>query len=88
MIDSVYTSLVSQAVDTKIITTANPDDDPVQYVPSNSPLLGHEPDAAAHFYWSDKLCSAAKMPRASATTRRAHGLLATVRRLIFPSRER
>ena len=56
VIDSVYTSLVSQAVDTKVITTTNPDDDPVQYVRQQfTTLLGHEPDAAAHFYWSDRL---------------------------------
>jgi hypothetical protein len=56
IIDSVYTFLNSQATITKVITTTNPDDDPVQFVRKQfTTVLGHEPDAAAHFYWSNKL---------------------------------
>jgi hypothetical protein len=56
VIDSVYTFLNSQAAATKVITTTTPDEDPVQYVRQRvTTLLGREPDAAAHFYWSDKL---------------------------------
>jgi hypothetical protein len=56
VIDSVYTFLNSQAAVTKVITTVNPADDPVQFVRQQfTALLGREPDAAAHFYWSDKL---------------------------------
>lgn len=56
IIDSVYTFLNSQATITKVITTANPNDDPVQFVRRQfTTVMGHEPDAAAHFYWSEKL---------------------------------
>lgn len=56
IIDSVYTFLNSQATITKVITTTNPNDDPVQFVRQQfTTVLGHEPDAAAHFYWSEKL---------------------------------
>ncbi len=56
VIDSVYTFLNSQAPLTRVITTTTPDADPVQYVRQQfTTLLGREPDAAAHFYWSDRL---------------------------------
>ena len=56
VIDSVYTTLLSQAPITKVITTVNPGDDPVQYVRQQfNALAGHAPDPAAHFFWSDRL---------------------------------
>ena len=55
VINSIYTFLDSQAL-TKVITTATPEDDPVQYVRQRfNTTLGRDPDAAAHFYWSDRL---------------------------------
>jgi protocatechuate 3,4-dioxygenase beta subunit len=62
VIGSTYDTLDSQAQQTNVLTPATPDDDPVQYVRSRfQDALGREPDAAAHFYWSDQLlrCAAA-----------------------------
>jgi Calx-beta domain-containing protein/carboxypeptidase family protein/pectate lyase-like protein len=54
VIDSVYNYLDSLAQTTRVITTNTPDEDPVQYVRQQfSATLGRDPDAAAHFYWSD-----------------------------------
>ena len=56
VINSVYTNLDSNAQETKVITTATPEDDPVQYVRQQFlAQLGRDPDAAAHFYWSDRI---------------------------------
>ena len=56
VINSTYTFLDSLAPQTKVITTASPEDDPVQYVRQRfNAKLGRDPDAAAHFYWSDRL---------------------------------
>lgn len=56
VIDSVYGNLDSAAPDTRVITTADPDDDAVLYVREQfNSLLGRDPDPAAHFYWSDRL---------------------------------
>ncbi len=56
VINSVYTLLDSDSPQTRVITTETPEDDPVQYVRQQfSAILGHEPDAAAHFYWSDQI---------------------------------
>ncbi|HKG12984.1 MAG TPA: carboxypeptidase regulatory-like domain-containing protein, partial [Pyrinomonadaceae bacterium] len=56
VIDSVYTELASQAQQTVVIETEQPDQDPVQYVRGRfQSALGRAPDAAAHFYWSDKI---------------------------------
>ena len=56
VINSTYGELASQAQVTKVLTTQNPDDDPVQYVRQEFVTsLGRDPDAAAHFYWSNKL---------------------------------
>ena len=56
VINSTYTFLASQSPQTKVITTASPEDDPVQYVVQRfNATLGRDPDAAAHFYWSDRL---------------------------------
>jgi len=56
VINSIYTFLDSQAPQTKVITTTTPEDDPVQYVSQRfNATLGRDPDAAAHFYWSDRL---------------------------------
>ena len=56
VIDSVYNHLDSLAQTTRVITTNAPDEDPVQYVRQQfSATLGHDPDPAAHFYWSDQI---------------------------------
>ena len=56
VINSVYTFLDSQSPATRVITTETPEDDPVQYVRETfNNALGRDPDAAAHFYWSDRL---------------------------------
>lgn len=56
VIDSEYTDLVSHAQQTFVINTTQPDQDPVQYVRGLfQSALGRAPDAAAHFYWSDKI---------------------------------
>jgi hypothetical protein len=56
VIDSVYNHLDSLAQNTRVITTDAPDEDPVQYVRQQfSATLGRDPDAAAHFYWSDQI---------------------------------
>jgi hypothetical protein len=56
VINSIYTFLDSQSPQTKVITTATAEDDPVQYVRQRfNTTLGRDPDAAAHFYWSDRL---------------------------------
>lgn len=60
VINSTFAQLDSFAQTTNTITTA-PADDPVQYVRARfAAALGREPDAAAHFYWSELLihCSA------------------------------
>lgn len=55
LINSIYTYLDSDAAVTRVITTL-PEADPVQYVRAQFNLIaGREPDAAAHFYWSDRL---------------------------------
>jgi hypothetical protein len=55
VINSTYTALDSQAQTTNAIITS-PEDDPVQYVRSRfETVLGHAPDPAAHYYWSDLL---------------------------------
>ena len=56
VIDSVYTDLASLAQQTFVINTTQPGEDPVQYVRGRfTSALGRAPDAAAHFYWSDKI---------------------------------
>jgi hypothetical protein len=56
VIDSVCNHLDSLAQTTRVITTNAPDEDPVQYVRQQfSATLGHDPDPAAHFYWSDQI---------------------------------
>ncbi|HEY3026250.1 MAG TPA: carboxypeptidase regulatory-like domain-containing protein [Pyrinomonadaceae bacterium] len=54
VIDSTYETLDSQALETKVITTANAEDDPVQFVRQQyQSVLGLDPDPAGHFYWSN-----------------------------------
>jgi hypothetical protein len=56
VINSVYTYLDSQSPQTTVITTETAEDDPVQYVRRQfNALLGRDPDAAAHFYWSNRI---------------------------------
>jgi hypothetical protein len=56
VINSSYAVLDSQAPQTKVITTETPEADPVQFVRQQfQTILGREPDAAAHFYWSNRL---------------------------------
>ncbi len=60
VINSVYAHLDSQAQSTKVITTATPEADPVQYVRQQFvSKLNREPDAAAHFYWANNLLACA-----------------------------
>src|SRR4030095_11216825 len=56
VINSLYTYLDSESPATRVITTETPEEDPVQYVRQQfNETLGHDPDAAAHFYWSERL---------------------------------
>jgi carboxypeptidase family protein len=56
VINSTYSLLDSSAWSTKTITTATVEEDPVQYVRARfADVLGRDPDAAAHFFWSDLL---------------------------------
>lgn len=56
VINSIYTYLDSQAQTTEVITTDTEDEDPVQYLRHQYlDVLGHEPDAAGHDYWSNLL---------------------------------
>jgi hypothetical protein len=56
VINSNYTFLDSLSPQTKVITTAAPEDNPVQYVRQRfNAALTRDPDAAAHFYWSNRL---------------------------------
>ena len=55
-VNSIYQDLASAAQDTKIITTASTDDDPVQWVRDQLPEeSGLVLDPLAVFYWSDNL---------------------------------
>lgn len=56
VINSTFAQLDSTAQNTVTINTPNDEDDPVQYVRARfADALGREPDAAAHFYWSNRL---------------------------------
>jgi len=56
VINSIFAQLDSTAQNTITINTPTDDDDPVQYVRKRfADALGREPDAAAHFYWSNRL---------------------------------
>ncbi|PYT04265.1 MAG: hypothetical protein DMF65_02500, partial [Acidobacteria bacterium] len=56
VINSTYEDLTSLAPDTVVVNTESPDDDPVQYVRARfQSALGRDPEAAAHFYWSDQI---------------------------------
>jgi hypothetical protein len=55
VINSIYETLDSLAGTTTVLETS-PEQDPVQYVRQQFvSILGKQPDAAAHFYWSDLL---------------------------------
>ena len=72
VINSIYTFLDSQAPQTKAFTTATPEDDPVQYVRQRfNATLGRDPDAAAHFYWSDRLLQCDEVTQCLAAERAA-----------------
>jgi hypothetical protein len=56
VIDSIYNHLDSDAHTTRVLTTNSIDEDPVQYVRQQfTATLGRDPDAAAHFYWANRL---------------------------------
>ena len=56
VINSVYDALDSQAQTTDVINTSMLEDDPVQYVRHQyEAVLAREPDAAAHYYWSESI---------------------------------
>jgi hypothetical protein len=72
VINSTYTQLDSFAQSTRTINTATDDDDPVQYVRARfTDVLGHEPDPAAHFYWSDLLIKCLEDSTCKETTKQA-----------------
>lgn len=72
VINSIYTFLDSQSPQTQVITTATPEDDPVQYVSQRfNTTLGRDPDAAAHSYWSDRLLQCGADAACVATERTA-----------------
>jgi hypothetical protein len=69
VIDSVYTDLASLSPQTFVINTNEFGEDPVPYVRERfESVLGRAPDAAAHFYWSDRIlrCDADAVCDASA----------------------
>jgi hypothetical protein len=71
VIDSVYTDLASLSPQTFVVNTTEPGEDPVQYVRERfESVLARAPDAAAHFYWSDRIlrCGADAVCDASART--------------------
>ena len=56
VIDSTCPELASLAGETQVVNVTTPDDDPVLYVRTQfSSVAGREPDAAEHFYWSDRI---------------------------------
>ncbi|MBC7929084.1 MAG: carboxypeptidase regulatory-like domain-containing protein [Rubrivivax sp.] len=72
VIDSTYATLDSLAPDTRVINTTAPDEDPVQYVRAQfESALGREPDAAAHFYWSDRILACGDDSQCVAASRAA-----------------
>jgi hypothetical protein len=72
VINSSYTFLDSQSPQTKLITTATPEDDPVQYVRQRfNAALTRDPDGAAHFYWSDRLLQCDEIAECLAAERAA-----------------
>ena len=55
IINSSYTSLESGPV-TKVIHTETPEEDPAQFVRQQyTEILGRDPDAVGHFYWTAKM---------------------------------
>ena len=72
VINSIYTFLDSQSPQTKAFTTATPEEDPVQYVRQRfNATLERDPDAAAHFYWSDRLLQCGEVAECLAAERTA-----------------
>jgi hypothetical protein len=60
VVNSVYTYLDSESPNTCVITTSS-EDDPAGYVREQFKMIaGREPDAAAHFYWSNRLLECAE----------------------------
>jgi hypothetical protein len=56
LIETNCADIASDAQLTQPLSPATPDDDPVAYVRAQfQTVLGREPDAAAHFYWSDRI---------------------------------
>ena len=56
VINSIYQTLESDPARTRVIVTANPFDDPVQYVRQQFlTALNRDPDAPAYFYWVGRL---------------------------------
>lgn len=56
VINSSYTSLDSTGPYTKVIETDTAEEDPAQYVRQRYlSVLSHDPDAAGHFFWTDKI---------------------------------
>lgn len=56
VLNSVYTSLESVGPVTNVINTDTPQEDPAQFVRQRyREVLNRDPDAAGHYYWTDKL---------------------------------
>jgi len=71
VINSVYEALDSQAQTTRVINTAADSDDPVWYVRQQfNSVAGRDPDAAAHYYWSEQLLQCAEADAACVADRR------------------
>jgi hypothetical protein len=71
VINSVYGGLQSPPESTKVINTA-PENDLVQHVRRQFlTLLGRDPDAAAHFYWSNRLLECAENTQCVTSEREA-----------------
>jgi len=69
VINSEFEDLDSLAQKTTVLETA-PEEDPVQYVRQQFlSLLGRQPDAASHFYWSDLLLQCGSNENCRGTTR-------------------
>lgn len=56
VVNSTYAHFDAWAKKTKVLNTPTDEDDPVFYVRRQfQSVLGREPDAAGHFYWSDRI---------------------------------
>jgi hypothetical protein len=72
IIDSNCAELASLAQETQVVNTTTADEDPVRYVREQfQSALAREPDAAAHFYWSERILRCGEDAECAAATRSA-----------------